>query len=83
VGPLKPNQQQLEALVRLRGPEFAQFHTLLEDYEKEVTEQCVTSREPMTVAQAQGGVATIRALKEMIRLAPQLIEKLATKRNTP
>lgn len=84
MGPLKPNERQLEALVRLRNPELSQFLVLLEDYEREQTETCLSAREPMAIAQAQGGVATLRALRELINLAPQMIEKLATnQRNTP
>lgn len=85
MGPLKPTERQLAVLTRLRGnPDFIEFQLILEDYEKEVTEQCITAREPMTIAQAQGGVVTLRALRELIRLAPQMLEKVSSnKRNTP
>lgn len=85
MGLLKPTERQIEVLARLRAnPDFLQFQLLLEDYEKEVIEVCLSSRDPLVVAQAQGGVSTLRALRELIRLAPQQLEKLATnKRNTP
>lgn len=77
---LKLTPQQIEALVRLRGsPDFKLFEEAVREYETELTERVVKSRDRVTVHQAQGGIETCRTLRTLVDSAPETLRKMIGK----
>ena len=74
---LKLTPQQIEALVRLRAsPDFKHYEEAVREYEGELIERVVKSRDLVTVHQAQGGVEACRALRELVDSAPETLRKM-------
>ena len=74
---LKPTLQQIEALVRLRqSADFKQFEEAVREYEGELVERVVKSRERVAIHQAQGGIEAIRAIRQLVDSAPETLRKM-------
>lgn len=74
---LKLTPQQIEALVRLRGtPDFKLYEEAVREYEAELTERVVMSRDRVMIHQTQGGIAACRALRELVDSAPETLRKM-------
>jgi len=77
---LKLTPQQIEALVRLRtSPDYKLFEEAVREYEGELTERVVKSRERVTIHQAQGGIDACRALRALVDSAPETLRKMTGK----
>lgn len=73
---LKLTPQQIEALVRLRAsPDFKHYEEAVREYEGELLERVVKSRDRVVIHQAQGGIEAIRALKALADSAPEALRK--------
>lgn len=74
---LKLTPQRIEALVRLRqSADFKHYEEAVREYEDELTERLVKSRDRVTVHQTQGGIDTCRALRELVDSAPETLRKM-------
>lgn len=77
---LKLTPQQIEALVRLKAsPDFKLYEEAVREYERELVERVVKSRDRVLIHQAQGGIDTCRALKELVDSAPETLRKMTGK----
>jgi hypothetical protein len=85
VGGLKPTQQQLEALARLRGShDFGKFLELVREYEALCVEQMIGAQDESVIRAAQGGVRALRILRITYESAPDQLDRMSGKsRNTP
>lgn len=77
---LKPSNQQLEGLSRLRGStDFERHQEVSREYERELTERLVKATDIVTIHQTQGAINALRTLREFYEQAPASLTKMSGK----
>lgn len=77
---LKPSNQQLESLSRLRGStDFERHQEVSREYERELTERLVKATDTVTVHRTQGAIDALRTLREFYEQAPASLTKMSGK----
>jgi hypothetical protein len=77
---LKPTNQQLESLSRLRGSvDFERHQEVSREYERELTERLVKATDSVTVHRTQGAIEALRTLREFYESAPASLTKISGK----
>jgi hypothetical protein len=77
---LKPTNQQLESLSRLRGSvDFERHQEVSREYERELTERLVKAADSVTIHRTQGAIEALRTLREFFESAPASLTKITGK----